>query len=72
MYLSTASEPVILGIRKSAKTIPRKPQTRCAQTVSLSGNNADSRTPRMTKTPVDVEKYIYVSELGIGSNWQMK
>lgn len=53
----------MLGICKSAKSIPRKPQTRYAQTVGLSGNNADSQTPSITKTPADVDKYIYISEL---------
>lgn len=63
MYLSTASEPVMLGICKSAKSIPRKPQTRFAQTVGFSGNNADSQMPSITKTPADVDKYIYIPEL---------
>lgn len=53
----------MLGICKSAKSIPRKPQTRYAQTVAPSGNNADSQTPSITKTPADVDKYIYISEL---------
>lgn len=53
----------MLGICKSAKSIPRKPQTRYAQTVGLSGNNADFQTPSITKTPADVAKYIYISEL---------
>ena len=39
----------MLGICKSAKSIPR--------------NNADSQTPSITKTPADVDKYIYISEL---------
>ena len=52
----------MLGICKSAKSIPRKPQTRYAQTVGPSGNNADSQTPSITKTPADVDKYIYISE----------
>ena len=38
-------------------------QTRYAQTVGPSGNNADSQTPSITKTPADVDKYIYISEL---------
>ena len=53
----------MLGICKSAKSIPRKPQTRYAQTVGPSRNNADSQTPSITKTPADVDKYIYISEL---------
>ena len=53
----------MLGICKSAKGIPRKPQTRFAQTVDLAGNNADFQTPSITKTPADVDKYIYISEL---------
>ena len=53
----------MLGICKSAKSIPRKPQTRCAQTVGFSGNNADSQMPSITKTPADVDKYIYIPEL---------
>ena len=53
----------MLGICKSAKSIPRKPQTRFAQTVGFSGNNADSQMPSITKTPADVDKYIYIPEL---------
>ena len=53
----------MLGICKSAKSIPRKPQTRFAQTVDLSGNNADFQMPSITKTPADVDKYIYIPEL---------
>ena len=53
----------MLGICKSAKSIPRKPQTRFAQTVGLSGNNADFQMPSITKTPADVDKYIYIPEL---------
>lgn len=63
MYLSTASEPVMLGICKSAKSIPRKPQTRFAQTVGFSGNNADFQMPSITKTLADIDKYIYIPEL---------
>ena len=53
----------MLGICKSAKSIPRKPQTRFAQTVDLSGNNADFQMPSITKTPADIDKYIYIPEL---------
>ena len=53
----------MLGICKSAKSIPRKAQTRFAQTVGFSGNNADSQRPSITKTPADVDKYIYIPEL---------
>ena len=53
----------MLGVCKSAKSIPRKPQTRFAQTVGLAGNNADFQTPSITKTPADVDRYIYISEL---------
>ena len=53
----------MLGICKSAKSIPRKPQTRFAQTVGFLGNNADSQMPSITKTPADVNKYIYIPEL---------
>ena len=53
----------MLGICKSAKSIPRKPQTRFAQTVGFSGNNTDSQMPSITKTPADVDKYIYIPEL---------
>ena len=53
----------MLGICKSAKSIPRKPQTRFAQTVGFSGNNADLQMPSITKTPADVDKYIYIPEL---------
>ena len=53
----------MLGICKSAKSIPRKPQTRFAQTVGFSRNNADSQMPSITKTPADVDKYIYIPEL---------
>ena len=53
----------MLGICKSAKSIPRKPQPRFAQTVGFSGNNADSQMPSITKTPADVDKYIYIPEL---------
>lgn len=53
----------MLGICKSAKSIPRKPQTHFVQTVGFSGNNADSQMPSITKTPADVDKYIYIPEL---------
>ena len=53
----------MLGICKTAKSITRNPQTRFAQTVGLAGNNADFQTPSITKTPADVDKYIYISEL---------
>ena len=53
----------MLGICKSAKSIPRKPQTRFAQTVGFLGNNADSQMPSITKTPADLNKYIYIPEL---------
>lgn len=53
----------MLGICKSAKSIPRKPQTHFVHTVGFSGNNADSQMPSITKTPADVDKYIYIPEL---------
>lgn len=53
----------MLGICKSAKSIPRKPQTHFVQTVGFSGNNADFQMPSITKTPADVDKYIYIPEL---------
>ena len=53
----------MLGICKSAKSIPRKPQTHFVQTVGFSGNNADFQMPSITKTPADVDKYIYILEL---------
>ena len=53
----------MLGICKSAKSIPRKPQTHFVQTVGFSGNNADYQMPSITKTPADVDKYIYIPEL---------
>ena len=62
----------MLGICKSAKSIPRKPQTRFAQTVDLSGNNADFQMPSITKTPADIDKYIYIPELVLAiviSDW---
>ena len=52
----------MLGICKSAKSIPRKPQTRFVQTVGLAGNNADFQMPSITKTPADIDKYIYIPE----------
>ena len=53
----------MLAICKFMESIPRKPQTRFAQTVGFSGNNADSQMPSITKTPADVDKYIYIPEL---------
>ena len=53
----------MLGICKSAKSIPRKPQTHFVQTVGFSGNNADFQMPSITKTPADIDKYIYIPEL---------
>ena len=52
----------MLGICKSAKSIPRKPQTRFAQTVGFPGNNADFQMLSITKTPADIDKYIYIPE----------
>lgn len=62
----------MLGICKSAKSIPRKPQTRFAQTVAFLGNNADFQMPSITKTPADIDKYIYIPELVLAiaiSDW---
>ena len=62
----------MLGICKSAKSIPRKPQTRFAQTVGFSENNADFQMPSVTKTPADIDKYIYIPELVLAiaiSDW---
>lgn len=62
----------MLGICKSAKSIPRKPQTRFAQTVGFSGNNADFQMPSITKTPSDIDKYIYIPGLVLAiaiSDW---
>ena len=53
----------MLGICKYAKSIPRKPQTRFAQTVVFSENNADFQMQSITKTPADIDKYIYIPEL---------
>lgn len=54
----------MLGIRKSTKSIPRKPQDSLrSDSEFFSRNNADFRIPSMTKTPVDVDKSIYISEL---------
>lgn len=55
----------MLGIRKSAKGIPRKPQDSLRSDSEFFRGMplADSQMPSMTKTPVDVYKYIYVSEL---------
>ena len=62
----------MLGICKSAKSIPRKPQTRFAQTVGFSENNADFQMPSITKTPADIDNYIYIPELVLAiaiSDW---
>ena len=62
----------MLGICKSAKSIPRKPQTRFAQTVGFSENNADFQMPSITKTPADIDKYSYIPELVLAiaiSDW---
>ena len=59
----------MLGICKSAKSHSPKAQTRYAQTVGPSGNNADSQTPSITKTPADVDKYNLYFGAGISNSF---